>query len=55
MFQAIIEIETESMSAWEAKRRALYRDGDFQVWFVQLQSAVQAGTHEFYRVEYVSG
>jgi hypothetical protein len=55
MFHAIIEIETESMSAWEETRRALYRDTDFQVWFVQLQNAVEAGSHEFYRVEYTGG
>lgn len=52
MFQAIIEIETDSMAAWEAQRRALYKEPDFQVWFVQLVNAVESGTHDFFRVEH---
>jgi hypothetical protein len=55
MFQAIIEIETESMSAWEDSRRTLFRQIEFQVWFNQMLAAVEAGSHEFYRVEYTSG
>jgi len=55
MFQAIIEIETESMSAWENARRTLFRQVEFQVWFNQMLAAVEAGSHEFYRVEYTSG
>jgi hypothetical protein len=54
-FKAIIEIETESMSTWESQRRALFREVEFQVWFNQLLTSVEAGTHEFYRVEYSSG
>ena len=55
MFQAVIEIEAESLSSWESRRRALYREPDFQVWFVQLVNAVESGTHEFYRVEHTVG
>lgn len=55
MFQAIIEIETESMSTWESQRRLLFRQPEFQVWFIQLLNTVQSGTHDFYRVEYASG
>ena len=55
MFQAVIEIETESMSAWESQRRLLYREVEFQVWLNQMMTSVQAGTHEFFRVEYTSG
>jgi hypothetical protein len=55
MFRAVIEIETESMSAWEAQRRSLYREVEFQTWFKQMTTSVDAGTHEFYRVEYTSG
>ena len=55
MFQAVIEIETESMAAWESQRRSLYREVEFQVWFNQMMSCVEAGRHEFFRVEYVSG
>lgn len=55
MFQAVIEIETGSMSAWESQRRELYRQVEFQVWFNQMQTAVDAGTHDFYRVEYAAG
>jgi hypothetical protein len=51
MFQAVIEIETESMSDWEAHRRTLFRRPEFQVWFVQLTGLVEAGWHEFYTVE----
>ncbi len=55
MFQAVIEIETDSMSAWESHRRTLYREVEFQVWFNQMLTSVEAGTHEFFRVEYTSG
>lgn len=55
MFQAIIEIETESMSAWEEHRRSLFQQPAFQVWFVQMTNAVEAGAHEFYRVEHTPG
>ena len=51
MFQAVIEIETDSLSDWETKRRLLFREPDFQAWFAQLRSQVEAGVHEFYRVE----
>jgi hypothetical protein len=54
MFQAVIEIETESMSAWESQRRTLFREVEFQVWFNQMQASVESGSHEFYRVEYTS-
>src|SRR5690606_23815614 len=40
MFQAVIEIEIDSLSDWEDRRRRLYRQPDFQVWFAQLSSAV---------------
>lgn len=55
MFQAVIEIETESMSAWEDQRRSLFREVEFQVWFNQMLTAVEAGSHEFFRVEYTGG
>ncbi len=55
MFQAVIEIETESMSFWENRRRTLYREVEFQVWFNQMMTSVEAGTHQFFRVEFVSG
>lgn len=55
MFQAVIEIETESLSAWESQRRTLYREVEFQVWFNQMMTSVEAGTHEFFRVEYTGG
>jgi hypothetical protein len=54
MFQAIIEIETDSMATWEAQRRQLFKEPEFQVWFVQLLNAVEAGTHDFFRVEYTT-
>jgi hypothetical protein len=55
MFQAIIEVETESMSTWESQRRALFREVEFQVWFTQLLTTVDSGSHEFFRVEYANG
>jgi hypothetical protein len=55
MYQAVIEIETESMSSWENQRRTLYREVEFQVWFTQMLTNVEAGSHEFYRVEYTTG
>jgi len=51
MFQAVIEIETDGLSEWESHRRTLFKRPEFQVWFVQLTNTVEAGAHEFYRVE----
>lgn len=55
MFTAVIEIETESMSDWEIRRREVYRQVEFQVWFNQMLTSVEAGAHEFYRVEFTGG
>lgn len=55
MFQAVIEIETESMSDWETHRRDVYKQVEFQVWFNQMMTSVEAGAHEFYRVEFTTG
>lgn len=55
MFQAVIEIETQNLSTWESQRRILYGEVEFQVWFNQMMTSVEAGTHEFFRVEYTSG
>jgi len=52
MFRAVIEIETESLSVWEAQRREVYKQVEFQVWFNQMLTSVEAGSHDFYRVEY---
>lgn len=52
MFRAVIEVQTDSMSTWEKHRRGMFKEVEFQVWFNQLRSAVEFGTHEFYRVEY---
>jgi hypothetical protein len=51
MFQAVIELETDGLTEWEAQRRALFRRPEFQMWFVHMLAAVEAGAHEFYRVE----
>ena len=51
MFQAVIEIETDGLSEWESHRRTLFTRPEFQLWFVQLTGVVDAGAHEFYRVE----
>jgi len=51
MFNAIIEVETDDLAMWETSRRALYPRADFQAWFAQLSSCVEAGNHEFWRVE----
>ncbi|MCC6189570.1 MAG: hypothetical protein IT318_11065 [Anaerolineales bacterium] len=51
MFNATIEVETDDLAAWEGSRRGLYERPEFQVWFAQLSSCVEAGGHEFYRVE----
>lgn len=55
MFQAIIELETDSMSTWENQRRQVYQEPEFRVWFVQMLTAVESGAHEFFRVEYTGG
>jgi len=55
MFRAVIEIETESMSDWETRRREVYGQTEFQVWFIQMLTSVEAGSHEFYRVEFTKG
>ncbi len=54
MFQSVIEIETKSMSAWESHRRSMFKEPEFQVWFVQLCNVVEAGAHEFFRVEHTA-
>ena len=51
MFNAIVEVETDDLAVWESSRRALYPRADFQAWFAQLSSCVEAGSHEFWRVE----
>lgn len=51
MFQAVIEIETDGLTEWESHRRTLFKRPEFQVWFVQLTNVVEAGAHEFFRVE----
>ncbi len=51
MFQAVIEIEADGLSEWEAHRRSMFQRPEFQVWFVQLVNTVETGAHEFYRVE----
>ena len=51
MFTCVIEIETDSLSEWEARRREMYKRPEFQAWFAQLSSAVEKGWHEFYRLE----
>ena len=55
MFRAIIEIETDSLSAWETHRREVYTQTEFRVWFNQMLTAAEAGQHDFYRVEYTGG
>lgn len=54
MFQAVIEIETDNMSTWENQRRTLYREPEFQVWFNQMMTSIESGSHQFYRIEYTS-
>ncbi len=51
MFQAIVEVETDSMATWEEQRRVVYQQPEFKVWFVQLLTTVEGGNHDFYRVE----
>ncbi|HPO58360.1 MAG TPA: hypothetical protein PLV53_05900, partial [Anaerolineaceae bacterium] len=54
MFQAIIEVEVENLSVWEMKRREVFKQVEFQVWFNQMLTTAEAGTHDFYRVEYTA-
>jgi hypothetical protein len=54
MFQAAIEIETDSLSSWESHRRSLFNEVEFRVWFNQMLTSVESGSHEFYRVEYTT-
>jgi len=51
MFQVIVEFETDDLARWEQQRRGLFAQPDFQAWFAKLLSQVEAGAHEFYRVE----
>jgi len=39
----------------ETQRRKTYQAVEFQVWFNQMLTAVEAGEHGFYRVEYTAG
>ncbi len=54
MFQAVIELETDSMSTWETQRRLVFREPEFRVWFLQLLTAVDSGSHEFFKVEFTA-
>jgi hypothetical protein len=51
MFQVVVEFETDDLAQWEQQRRSLFAQPDFQAWFAKLLSQVEAGAHEFYRVE----
>lgn len=51
MFQVVIEAEADGLSEWEAHRRTLFSQPEFGVWFLQLSNHVDAGAHEFFRVE----
>jgi hypothetical protein len=51
MFRAVIEIETASLSQWEAQRRDMFLQPEFQVWFKQMVTVIKGGWHEFFRVE----
>jgi hypothetical protein len=51
MFNAIVEVETDDLAVWESSRRALFPRAEFQAWFAELSSCVEAGSHEFWRVE----
>ncbi len=55
MFRAVIEIETEGLAKWEAQRRDMFEQAEFQVWFKQLVTVVKGGAHEFFRVEASAG
>jgi hypothetical protein len=55
MFRAVIEIETEGLAKWEAQRRTMFEQAEFQVWFKQLVTVVKGGWHEFFRVEASAG
>ena len=51
MFRAVIEIETASLSQWEERRREMFQQPEFQVWFKQVVTVIKGGWHEFFRVE----
>ena len=50
-FQAVVEAEADNLADWESHRRSMFRMTEFQVWFLQLSNLVEAGKHEFFRVE----
>jgi hypothetical protein len=50
MFNVVIEIETPDLKVWDDHRRTMFRDPQFQVWFLRLTACVEGGSHTFYTV-----
>lgn len=50
MFNTFIEIETPDLKTWDEHRANLFRDPQFQVWFLRLTACVSHGSHAFYTV-----
>lgn len=50
MFNTFIEIETPDLRTWDDHRRNLFRDPQFEVWFLRLVGCVSHGSHAFYTV-----
>ena len=50
MFNTFIEIETPDLKTWDEHRRGLFKDAQFQVWFLRLSACVSHGSHTFFTV-----
>jgi hypothetical protein len=50
MFNTIIEIETPDLKVWDTHRKTMFRDPQFQVWFMRLAACASHGSHEFFTV-----
>jgi hypothetical protein len=50
MFNTILELETPDLRVWDTHRQTMFRDPQFQVWFLRLTACVSHGSHEFFTV-----
>ncbi len=49
-FTAVVEIEVESLAAWERRIAELFSNPEATDWFARLASTVESGRREFYTI-----
>jgi hypothetical protein len=49
-FTAVVEIEMESLAAWERRIAELFSNPEATDWFARLVTTVESGRREFYTI-----